>query len=93
MTVIATGFSLNKDDEAEPPAREQEEPVPAVESDPLIIGKELLIGKVDTSLDLDEPAYLRNGHSLPQEHQEESGRPAVGDLDIPTFLRRKMNNS
>jgi cell division protein FtsZ len=88
VTVIATGFSLNKDSEAEPPARAQEEPVQDVESDPLTIGSPILVGNAGTSLDV--PTYLRNGHSTPQEHQEPE-RPAVGDLDIPTFLRRKMN--
>jgi cell division protein FtsZ len=88
VTVIATGFSLNKDGEAEPPARAQEEPVQDVESDPLTIGSPILVGNAGTSLDV--PTYLRNGHSTPQEHQEPE-RPAVGDLDIPTFLRRKMN--
>ena len=91
VTVIATGFSLNKDSEAEPPARAQEEPVQDVESDPLTIGSPILVGNAGTSLDV--PTYLRNGRDIPQEHQEEPGRPAAGDLDIPTFLRRKMNAS
>ena len=89
VTVIATGFSLNKGSEAEPreePAQDQD-----VESDPLTIGSPILVGNGGTSLDV--PTYLRNGHSTPQEPQEEPTRPAVGDLDIPTFLRRKMNNS
>ena len=91
VTVIATGFSLDKDGEAEPSARAQEEPVQDVESDPLSIGSPILVGNGGTSLDV--PTYLRNGHSTPQEHQEEPERPAVDDLDIPTFLRRKMNAS
>ena len=90
VTVIATGFSLNKDGEAEPPARAQEEPVQEVELDPMATGSPVLVGKAGTSLDV--PTYLRNGHSTPQE-QQEPVRPAVGDLDIPTFLRRKMNAS
>ncbi len=88
VTVIATGFSLNKGSEAERPAREQEESVQDVESDPLTTGSPILVGNAGTSLDV--PTYLRNGHDTPQEHQEPV-RPAVGDLDIPAFLRRKMN--
>ena len=92
VTVIATGFSLSKGGEAEPPpVGTQEEPVQDVESDPLAIGSPVLVGGGGTSLDV--PTYLRNGHSTPQEDQEESVRPAVDDLDIPTFLRRKMNAS
>ena len=91
VTVIATGFSLNKGSEAEPAAHTQEEPAQEVEPDPLTIGSPMLVGNGGTSLDV--PTYLRNGHSTPQEHQEEPMRPAVGDLDIPTFLRRKMNDS
>ena len=91
VTVIATGFSLNKGSEAEAPAREQEESAQDAESDPLTIGSPVLVGNGGTSLDV--PTYLRNGQDIPQEHQEDPGRPAVGDLDIPTFLRRKMNAS
>ena len=95
VTVIATGFSLNKggEAEAEPAVRAQEEEEPAqdAESDPLTIGNPMLVGNGGTSLDV--PTYLRNGRDIPQEHQEEPARPAVGDLDIPTFLRRKMNAS
>ena len=91
VTVIATGFSLNKDSEAEPSARAQEEPAQDAESDPLTIGSPVLVGNGGTSLDV--PTYLRNGQDIPQEHQEDPVRPAVGDLDIPTFLRRKMNAS
>ena len=88
VTVIATGFSLNKDGEAEPAARAQEEPAQVAEPD--TIGSPVLVGSVDTSLEV--PTYLRNGHGTPQEQQEPT-RPAVGDLDIPTFLRRKMDAS
>ena len=91
VTVIATGFSLNKGDEAETPARKQEESAQDVDADPLTIGSPILVGNGGTSLDV--PTYLRNGHSTPQELQKEPVRPAVGDLDIPTFLRRKMNAS
>jgi len=93
VTVIATGFSLNKGGEAEPAARAQEEEEPAqdVDADPLTIGSPVIVGNGGTSLDV--PTYLRNGHSTPQELPEEPARPAVGDLDIPTFLRRKMNAS
>ncbi len=91
VTVIATGFSLNKGSEAEAPARAQEEPAQDAESDPLNIGSPVLVGNGGTSLDV--PTYLRNGQDIPQEHQEDPARPAVGDLDIPTFLRRKMNAS
>ena len=93
VTVIATGFSLNKGGEAEPAARAQEEEEPAqdVDADPLAIGSPVIVGNGGTSLDV--PTYLRNGHSTPQELPEEPARPAVGDLDIPTFLRRKMNAS
>ena len=95
VTVIATGFSLNKgsDSEAEPAARAQEEEEPAqdVDADPLTSGSPVIVGNGGTSLDV--PTYLRNGNSTPQELPEEPARPAVGDLDIPTFLRRKMNAS
>ena len=93
VTVIATGFSLNKGGEAEPAARAQEEEEPAqdVDADPLTIGSPVIVGNGGTSLDV--PTYLRNGNSTPQELPEEPARPAVGDLDIPTFLRRKMNAS
>ena len=90
VTVIATGFSLNKGSEAERSARAQEEPVQAVEPDPTTTGSPILVGSADTSLDV--PTYLRNGHSTPQEHREPV-RPAVDDLNIPAFLRRKMNAS
>ena len=93
VTVIATGFSLNKGDEAEAPAREQEESAQDVESDPLSIGSPILVGNGDEGTSLDVPTYLRNGRDIPQELPEEPVRPAVGDLDIPTFLRRKMNAS
>ena len=62
-----------------------------MESDPLSTGSPVLVGNGGTSLDV--PTYLRNGQDIPQEDQEDPGRPAVGDLDIPTFLRRKMNAS
>ena len=91
VTVIATGFSLNKGGEAEVPTREQEAAEQDVEPDPLTIGSPVIVGNGGTSLDV--PTYLRNGHSTPQEVPEEPARPAVGDLDIPTFLRRKMNAS
>ena len=93
VTVIATGFSLNKGGEAEPAARAQEEEEPAqdVDADPLTIGSPVIVGNGGTSLDV--PTYLRNGNSTPQELPEEPARPAVGDLDIPTFLRRKMDAS
>ncbi len=91
VTVIATGFNVPKSNEAQPPARAQEEPIQQdVEGDPLTAGSPVLVGNGGTSLEV--PTYLRNGHSIPQEHQEPV-RPAVGDLDIPTFLRRKMNDS
>lgn len=93
VTVIATGFSLNKDSEAEPSARAQEELAQDAESDPLSVGSPVLVGNGDGGTSLDVPTYLRNGQDIPQEHQENPGRPAVGDLDIPTFLRRKMNAS
>ena len=94
VTVIATGFNINKSSEAEPPVRAQEEPVQQdVEADPLTIGSPVLVGNGNGGTSLEVPTYLRNGHSIPQEHQEEPVRPAVGDLDIPTFLRRKMNAS
>ena len=95
VTVIATGFSLNKgsDNEAElaPSPQKKEESAQDVDSDPLTSDNPILVGNGGTSLDV--PTYLRNGRAVPEEHQEESARPAVGDLDIPTFLRRKMNAS
>ena len=93
VTVIATGFNINKSSEAEPPAHAQEEPMQQdVEADPLTIGSPVLLGNGNGGTSLEVPTYLRNGHSIPQEDQEPV-RPAVGDLDIPTFLRRKMNAS
>ena len=62
-----------------------------MDADPLTIGSPVIVGNGGTSLDV--PTYLRNGHSTPQELPEEQARPAVGDLDIPTFLRRKMSAS
>ena len=44
VTVIATGFSLNKDGEAEPAARAQEEPAQVAEPD--TIGSPVLVGSV-----------------------------------------------
>ena len=94
VTVIATGFNVHKSNEAEPSAHAQEEPTQQdVEADPLTIGSPVLLGNGNGGTSLEVPTYLRNGHSIPQEHQEEPARPAVGDLDIPTFLRRKMNAS
>ncbi|MDE2811573.1 MAG: cell division protein FtsZ [Gemmatimonadetes bacterium] len=93
VTVIATGFNVHKSNEAEPLAHAQEEPTQQdVEADPLTIGSPVLLGNGNGGTSLEVPTYLRNGHSIPQEHQEPV-RPAVGDLDIPTFLRRKMNAS
>ena len=94
VTVIATGFNINKSSEAEPAAQAQEEPMQQdVETDPLTVSSPVLLGNGNGGTSLEVPTYLRNGHSIPQEHQEEPVRPAVGDLDIPTFLRRKMNAS
>ena len=94
VTVIATGFNINKSSEAEPPVHAQEEPIQQdVEADPLTIGSPVLLGNGNGGTSLEVPTYLRNGHSIPQDHEEEPVRPAVGDLDIPTFLRRKMNAS
>ena len=90
VTVIATGFNLDQGGESEPAARERAE---SVQEDPITIGNPILVSNGGTGTSLDVPTYLRNGHSTPQEQPEEPGRPAVGDLDIPTFLRRKMNNS
>ena len=64
-----------------------------VEADPLTVSSPVLLGNGDGGTSLEVPTYLRNGHSIPQDHPEEPVRPAVGDLDIPTFLRRKMNAS
>lgn len=89
VTVIATGFNLNK--ESEPEASVREAAAQDADADPLTVGNPILVGGTGgTSLDV--PTYLRQGHSTPQEHQEEA-RPAAGDLDIPAFLRRTMNNS
>ena len=96
VTVIATGFNTKKGDEAEAPAREQEEPTQTqdVDADPLTVGSPVIVGNGGTSgTSLEVPTYLRNGNSTPQELPEESVRPAAGDLDIPTFLRRKMSAS
>ena len=90
VTVIATGFNLNKESEPESSAREAA--AQDADADPLTVGNPILVGGTGgTSLDV--PTYLRQGHSTPQEHQEEPARPAAGDLDIPAFLRRTMNNS
>ncbi len=90
VTVIATGFNLNK--ESEPEASAREAAAQDADADPLTVGNPILVGGTGgTSLDV--PTYLRQGHSTPQEHQEEPARPAAGDLDIPAFLRRTMNNS
>lgn len=92
VTVIATGFNLNKESEPESSARAREEAAQDADADPLTVGNPILVGgNGGTSLDV--PTYLRQGHSTPQEHQEEPARPAAGDLDIPAFLRRTMNNS
>ena len=93
VTVIATGFCLNKDGEADrdPGARAQEKPAPAAEPDPRTIDNPVLVGSGGgTSLDV--PTYLRNDQDTSQQRQE-SARPAADDLDIPAFLRRKMNAS
>lgn len=86
VTVLATGFSLDKGSESKPPKPADVEPEPLPSDNPIIIRGG------DTPRpeggDLDIPAFIRNGYSPPQEHREEPVRKG-GDLDIPAFLRRK----
>ena len=103
VTVIATGFNSDSDsgDNGEVAGQPQEvPPAPDTDSDPLTIGSPIHIGNGNGNkgvpwedLDLEKPAIHRNGYSLAQEQQEPVPPAAAQDVDIPTFLRRKMSAS
>ena len=103
VTVIATGFNHSKDNALPFRSGEQEKALeansvdqPAAETPALLGGLGLPAGSP-----LDTPAYLSNGNGAASRQgnsngnevapQQGQGTAPADNLDIPTFLRRRMN--
>ncbi|MEE2873146.1 MAG: cell division protein FtsZ [Candidatus Latescibacterota bacterium] len=103
VTVIATGFNHSKDNTIPFRSGEQEKALQAISVDqPVAETPALLDGLgLPAGSPLDTPVYLSNGNGAASRQgngngnevapQQGQGAAAADNLDVPTFLRRKMN--
>lgn len=77
VTVIATGFNLNKQEQLEPEKGEQEVPAKAGEREDLSVPAFVRRGS-------------RRSANAAEESESQPARVSADNLDYPTFLRRKM---
>ena len=93
VTVIATGFNLGKEQTTGLGSLEQEGSINPINTPPAVIESPLHTDSPAVATGGGEvPAYLRDGNGTgSHEAQSEQQVPPTDNLDIPTFLRRKMN--
>jgi cell division protein FtsZ len=103
VTVIATGFNHSKDNTIPFRSGEQEKALEAISVDQPAAETPALLGGLGlpAGSPLDTPAYLSNGNGAASRQgnsnsnevapQQGQGTAPADNLDIPTFLRRRMN--
>ena len=103
VTVIATGFNHSKDNTLPFRSGEQEKALEAISVDQPAAETPALLGGLGlpAGSPLDTPAYLSNGNGAASRQgnsnsnevapQQGQGTAPADNLDIPTFLRRRMN--
>jgi cell division protein FtsZ len=103
VTVIATGFNHSKDNTLPFRSGEQEKALEAISVDQPAAETPALLGGLGlpAGSPLDTPAYLSNGNGADSRQgnsngnevapQQGQGTAPADNLDIPTFLRRRMN--